>query len=104
MTPTPTPTPTRRLAVDVDIALGVTVSFSVGLCVADAVPVRTSPGSPTASPSTGKSIETVPGGTISIACLGNKIANASATTTDPTYTLTPRSLVDPRIDVFFSKN
>jgi len=46
----------------------------------------------------------VPGGRIVIACLGNTIANASATTTDPGYTLTPRSLVDPRIDVFFSKN
>jgi hypothetical protein len=46
----------------------------------------------------------VPGGTISIACLGNTIANASATTTDASYTLTPRSLVNPRIDVFFSKN
>jgi hypothetical protein len=42
----------------------------------------------------------VPGGRIVIACLGN----TSATTTDPGYTLTPRSLVDPRIDVFFSKN
>jgi hypothetical protein len=47
---------------------------------------------------------TVPGGRIVIACAGNSIANANATPTDSSYTLTTRSLADPKVDVFFSKN
>jgi hypothetical protein len=94
--PTATPTPTGSVSP--------TGSPSPSISLSPTPSGTTPSNSPTPSPSTGKIIETVPGGRIVIACLGNSIANASATTTDPGYTLTPRSLVNPRIDVFFSKN
>jgi hypothetical protein len=45
----------------------------------------------------------VPGGTIVIACKGSSIANANATTSDSSYTLTVVSTSDPKVDVYFSK-
>jgi hypothetical protein len=45
----------------------------------------------------------VPGGRIVVACTGNSIANANATVSDSTYTLTVRSTSNPRVDVFFGK-
>lgn len=46
----------------------------------------------------------VPGGQIVIACSGDSIANASATLSDSSYTLTVKSTTDPNVDVVFTKN
>jgi hypothetical protein len=43
-------------------------------------------------------------GQINIACSGDSIANANATTSGKGYTLTVRSTSNPQVDVFFSKN
>ncbi|HEY5455801.1 MAG TPA: hypothetical protein VIJ96_10050 [Acidothermaceae bacterium] len=43
-------------------------------------------------------------GQINIACSGDSIANANATTSGKDYTLTVRSTINPQVDVFFSKN
>jgi hypothetical protein len=42
-------------------------------------------------------------GQINIACSGNSIANANATTLVQGYTLIVRSTSDPQLDVFFAK-
>jgi hypothetical protein len=42
-------------------------------------------------------------GQIVIACSGDSIANANATTLVPGYTLTVRSTSNPQLDVFFAK-
>jgi hypothetical protein len=76
-------------------------STSVTASVATAPPTSTSSATP--SPSTSKIVVTVPGGTIVIACKGNSIANANATTSDSSYTLTVVSTTDPKVDVYFSK-
>jgi hypothetical protein len=60
---------------------------------------------PTSSPSTSKSLIDVPGGTILIACSGNVIANAKASTpVGSNYTLSVRSITAQTVDVFFAKN
>jgi hypothetical protein len=68
----------------------------------------TSSASPTPTP--GKSVINVRLGTspviigqIVIACSGDSIANANATTVVPGYTLTVRSTSNPQLDVFFAK-
>ncbi|MDQ1465292.1 MAG: hypothetical protein QOC73_2233, partial [Actinomycetota bacterium] len=60
--------------------------------------------SPTPSPSTGKIVFDVPGGRVVVACSGNSIANANATVSDSSYTLTVKSTSNPAVDVFFTKN
>lgn len=45
----------------------------------------------------------VPGGQIVIACANDSIANASATLSDSSYTLTVKSTTDPSVDVIFTK-
>gem|GEM_PF-5149161 len=60
---------------------------------------------PSSSPSTSKSLIDVPGGTILIACSGNVIANAKASTpVGSNYTLSVRSITAQTVDVFFAKN
>jgi hypothetical protein len=75
-----------------------------------ASPTNTTTSSASPTPTPGKTVINVRLGTspiiigqIVIACSGDSIANANATTVVPGYTLTVRSTSNPQLDVFFAK-
>ncbi|HZV27600.1 MAG TPA: hypothetical protein VFG00_15085, partial [Acidothermaceae bacterium] len=118
LSPSPTPSATPTPSTSISPAPTVTPTGATSTSPSPSpTPTTSTSATPTAlptasgSPVTSKNFIFVKLGTplttigqINIACSGDSIANANATTSGKGYTLTVRSTSNPQVDVFFSKN